>query len=305
MRALVLSGGALKGAFQAGAIAHVLEKGFEPEFIYGISVGALNGGFLVDRVGRRKLAGQPVKWAEIGRDLENFWRQRVTGPDVLIRKRGKFALGYSVITNDFEGMVGTGPLKKLINDELKMQNITGAAPVELIVGAVNMHDGAIVYADRTRPNLLDFVFASTAIPISMPMVKIGPDPFYDGGVRDIAPLGTAINKGATDITCITCQPRTVAGGKFQQGDLFALAGRLMGVITNEIILNDLKFVDRVNRIVRSHGEVAAGGKPPYKEIPCRLVEPETALEGDIEDFDRKVIERLISQGREAAQKQIG
>jgi NTE family protein len=304
MRALVLSGGALKGAFQAGAIAHVLEKGFEPEFIYGISVGALNGGFLADRAGRRRIAGQPVKWAEIGRDLEKFWRDRVTGPDVLIRRRSKLALAYSVVSNDFEGMVGTAPLKKLINDELKMQNVTGA-PVELIVGAVNMHDGAIVYADRTRANLLDYVFASTAIPISMPMVKIGPDPFYDGGVRDIAPLGTAINKGATDITCITCQPRIMEGGKFQKGNLFTLAGRLMGVITNEIILNDLKFVDRVNKVVRTCGEVPAGPKPPYKEIPCRLVEPETALEGDIENFDRKVIDRLIAQGREAAQKQFG
>jgi NTE family protein len=305
MRALVLSGGALKGAFQAGAIAHVLERGFEPEFIYGISVGALNGGFLADRAGRSRLAGKPVKWPEIGRDLEKFWHDRVKGPEVLIRRRSKVALAYSVVTNDFDGMVGTGPLKKLINDELKLQNIRGAAPLELFVGAVNMHDEAIVFADQTRPNLLDFVYASTAIPISMPMVNIGPDPFYDGGVRDIAPLGTAINKGATDITCITCQPRTIEGGTFKKGNLFTLAGRLMGVITNEIILNDLKFVDRVNKVVRTFGEVSAGAKPPYKEIPCRLVEPETTLKGDIEDFNTKVIDDLIAQGREAARKQFG
>ena len=69
--ALVLSGGSIRGAFQAGAIAHVLEKGFKPDGIYGTSVGSLNGGFLAERAGRSKTK-EPA-WPAIGKELENFW----------------------------------------------------------------------------------------------------------------------------------------------------------------------------------------------------------------------------------------
>lgn len=54
MRALVLSGGSIKGAFQAGAIAGLLDAGFRPDIVTGISVGALNGGFLVSRSTRAR-----------------------------------------------------------------------------------------------------------------------------------------------------------------------------------------------------------------------------------------------------------
>ncbi len=43
-RALVLGGGAIKGAYQAGAIKVLLNKGFAPDHLYGISVGSLNAG---------------------------------------------------------------------------------------------------------------------------------------------------------------------------------------------------------------------------------------------------------------------
>jgi len=60
-RALVLSGGSIKGAFQAGAIGHVLTK-FEPDLIVGTSVGSLNGGFLADRASLSPAAPR-VDWA--------------------------------------------------------------------------------------------------------------------------------------------------------------------------------------------------------------------------------------------------
>jgi len=41
--ALVLSGGGSKGAFQAGAIKYLLEKGVKFNVIAGTSVGGLNG----------------------------------------------------------------------------------------------------------------------------------------------------------------------------------------------------------------------------------------------------------------------
>jgi NTE family protein len=57
MKALVLGGGSMKGAFQVGVIQAVLENGFQPEMIYGISVGALNATFLANEAGRQ-MAGK-------------------------------------------------------------------------------------------------------------------------------------------------------------------------------------------------------------------------------------------------------
>ena len=48
MKFLVLGGGSIKGAWQAGAIRAVLESGYQPDFITGISVGSINGPFLVN-----------------------------------------------------------------------------------------------------------------------------------------------------------------------------------------------------------------------------------------------------------------
>ena len=67
MKALVLGGGSIKGAFQAGAVAEVLARGLEPGIITGISVGALNGAYLTERAGRAAPAAPG--WNAIGQEL--------------------------------------------------------------------------------------------------------------------------------------------------------------------------------------------------------------------------------------------
>jgi len=51
MRALVLSGGSIKGAYEAGAILSIVEAGFYPDAVLGISTGALSAAFLVNAIG--------------------------------------------------------------------------------------------------------------------------------------------------------------------------------------------------------------------------------------------------------------
>ncbi len=53
MKALVLGGGSLKGAWQVGVIHAILDTGFRPEMIYGISAGALNGSFMVNEASKQ------------------------------------------------------------------------------------------------------------------------------------------------------------------------------------------------------------------------------------------------------------
>ena len=69
-------------------LASVLEAGYRPDVITGISVGALNGGFLASRAGRAIRAGAGrIDWRSVGWDLVDFWRDRVTGPQAIVERR--------------------------------------------------------------------------------------------------------------------------------------------------------------------------------------------------------------------------
>jgi len=77
--ALVLSGGGSKGAFQAGAIKYLLEKGVKFNVIAGTSVGGLNG-LIVSQNEPEKVPEELDQWwGKIkNRDVyrsHNFWKR--------------------------------------------------------------------------------------------------------------------------------------------------------------------------------------------------------------------------------------
>jgi NTE family protein len=92
-RALVLSGGGIKGAYQAGAIVEVIERGFLPTAIYGISVGSINGGMLASYVGEQVLAGNRPDLLAAARKVEKYWHDSITDFKKLGRPRNKRASG--------------------------------------------------------------------------------------------------------------------------------------------------------------------------------------------------------------------
>src|SRR5438094_8258037 len=70
-RVLVLQGGGALGSYQAGAFQALCHQGFEPEWIAGISIGAINAAIIAgnapeQRVPRLKefweMASAPVPW---------------------------------------------------------------------------------------------------------------------------------------------------------------------------------------------------------------------------------------------------
>src|SRR6476619_6027472 len=73
-RVLVLQGGGALGSYQAGAYQALCRSGFEPEWVAGISIGALNAAILAGnephkRVDRLKefwdMVSQPVPWSPV------------------------------------------------------------------------------------------------------------------------------------------------------------------------------------------------------------------------------------------------
>lgn len=325
-RALVLSGGSIKGAFQAGAMAELLESDFVPDVIYGTSVGSLNGGFLAERAGRTIAKGEEPDWPQLGRTLENFWLEEIHSPSQVGIQRKLLPLVFSVLCSDFKGLINVAPLRRLVQEQIDPENLR-LAPVSFYACAVNLVTGEAVYASEDYAGILDYIIASTAIPIEMPYVEIGKAPYVDGGVREVAPLQRAIDDGADEVVCITCQPERLEGANFRPGNLPEFAMRLMEVVTNELLNNDLRRRERINHWVKTFDDVKAGldsalgsdrmaeaekrqvddllERLPFRQwqsIPITVIRPANEIDLGLMDFTMLEIAKTIKLGRDVAKR---
>lgn len=275
---LVLAGGSVKGAFQAGVIKALFEKGYQPDAIYGVSAGSLNAAYLVNQFGQQANAHLPISYPQAAQDLWDFWELRITHPESLSKPFNLFELGWSALTKKFKGLVDTSPLRDLLQDVLQNRNLS-ASPVGLKVGAVNVLDGAMHYVDPSFENFQEYLLASSAVPILMPVVTINGErrkSYLDGGLRDVAPLQKAIQDGATEVVVIACHTEMIEGGDFDSGDLLALVDRVMDIAVNEILNADL----RVQR----------------PEVKLKIIRPNQPLSIDIQHFTKMDIRRMLEIG---------
>ncbi len=301
-RALVLSGGSIKGAFQAGAVAEILEDGFVPDAIYGTSVGSLNGGFMAERAGRAAARGEEPDWPAIGADLETFWRSEVSSFSKVGRARSPFELFWQVFRTRFDGLIDTTPLQRLVREVLDVENLR-KSPVEFSTCAVNVADGRLRYATPEDPNILDYIVASTAVPITMPIKRVGGEPFVDGGIREVAPLDRACDDGADSVVCVVCDPEELGAVSFDLGDLRPLSQRLMTIVVNELVNDDLKRFREINEMVLARGGVPTEGPLAGKRyIPIVCIRPRRPIPLDLERFTPEQIDQVLKLGRRVARE---
>lgn len=297
MKALVLSGGEIKGAWQAGVIESVLESGFQPDIITGISVGALNAAYLV--------ANYRNDWPSLGRELTQWWETNATSPSKFIKKRKWYELVYRVVFKKWDGLVSTSPLQKMIHEMFKGKLPTRPVDDDFVprtaVGAVNMITGTLGYTESTSPAFIEAVLASAAEPIALPLIDVYNEPHYDGGLRDIAPLKQAISMGATEIVAVVCQPAKMGSAVLNKGDIMALVNRVVGVMTNEIVQTDLERAELMNQLLAElPADVLAH---PYftnkRHLDVRVVRPAAEIGIHLDSFDHADILTMVQAGREA------
>ena len=297
---LVLAGGSVKGAYQAGVIRAVFEAGFRPDAIYGISAGSMNASFLVNDFGRSFLENDGnLNHNQTAHDLCDFWMNNIQTPSSLALRRGTYDLGMSTIRRNFEGLLDTTPLREILHNNIQIRNLN-ASPIGLKVGAVDIINGSIVYADPTNEHFLDYIMASSAIPILMPVVNIGglkKMAYLDGGLRDVAPVKKAIKDGATEIICVACHARNIDGGYFPYGNLLALVDRVMDIAVNECLNADLDWAEFRNECLPRDGSPGEFGiLEGQSRIKLKIIRPERPLNIDIQGFDQEDIERMILLG---------
>lgn len=286
MKALVLGGGSMKGAFQVGAVQAVLESGFEPDMIYGISVGALNSTFLVHEASHQLEMQQSIDWETVGRRLLEFWVTNITQPQNVSILRSRVSLGVNTLMSRFDGLLDPSPLRKLISQQIDLPTLA-KSPVKFKVGAVNVTSGDMVYASQSDPDILDYVTASAALPVLMPSVSIGNSIFLDGGLREVAPIRRAIQDGATDIMLLACHSAKLFNGEtFSPRNVISLMERVRNITVNQIVNNDIDWAE--NYAERS----SLCGHP----IKLTVIRPNSPLQLDLQHFNSDDISRLIVEG---------
>jgi NTE family protein len=202
---LVLQGGGALGAYQAGAYEGLAEAGLEPNWITGVSIGAINAALI---------AGNPPK-KRVER-LRAFWNRVSTSapldvPAALDPMRTVFnrmsaagALAFGIngffsprVPPPFFAADGstnalsfydTEPLKRTL-EELVDFDLINNHSIRLSVGAVKVRTGDSVYFDnRHRKIGADHIRASGSLPPGFPPVTIDGEEYWDGGIVSNSPL---------------------------------------------------------------------------------------------------------------------
>lgn len=295
-KALVLGGGSLKGAFQVGAVMALFESGFVPDQLYGISVGSLNATFLANEAARQQAQNGQVDWVKVGKYLIEFWIRNITKPDDVAVIRSRFRLGYNTLIRRFDGLLDNSPIQNLIRQNIDLEALK-TGPVTLKVGAVDIIEGDMRYADATDPNFLDYIYASSSLPFLMPAIQIGGDhrrAFLDGGLREVAPLRVAIEDGASEIACVACHAKRIYNEKFNYRNLLNLMDRVKDITVNQLVNNDIAWAERFAEREHLHG----------RNLHLTIIRPVEPLSLNLMRFTSEDISRVIVQGYQAGVERL-
>ncbi|CAH0997990.1 hypothetical protein EMA8858_04125 [Emticicia aquatica] len=301
MRALVLGGGSLKGAWQVGVIHAILDTGFKPEMIYGISAGALNGSFMVNEAGRQFLETGSINWDLVNKKLLQFWLENITQPSDIGVLKSKFSLGIDTLLSRFDGLIDTNPLHEKLKKYLDVTTMR-KSPVKLKVGAVNINTGEMHYTDPLEQHFLDYLRASSSLPFIMPAIQIGGDhrkAYMDGGLREVVPLRKAIEDGATEIFCVATHPKNKPLEQFNYRSFFSLIERIKDITVNQFENSDIEWAENYAENYASIGPFSL-----TKKVKLTVIRPKEPLQIELTEFSTKDIKEIIKQGYEFGHKTL-
>jgi len=186
-RALVLSGGGSRGAYQCGVWQALTELGKDIDIVVGVSVGAINGSMVVQ--------GDVIKTA-------NLWREMET--DMVFDVENEMSpaeIAKEMIRN--QGVGSTG-LQKLLHEYVDEEAIR-QSPVDyglLVVELPGFKPHYLWKEDIPEGHLHDFITASSSVYPAIHAHQIGDKMYADGGYEDVCPAFMALEKGATEVIAI-------------------------------------------------------------------------------------------------------
>lgn len=227
MIAFVMSGGANRGALEAGALLALFEAGIKPDILVGTSAGSINASYI---------ATNPT--IEGARQLVEMWKQA---------RREDFFPGrwYNMVWRLVRGrsLFSSDPFRDSIERRLPInkRRFGDLQGVKLYITAANLTTGTLyLYGEDPDASIVDAVMASTAHPLAYPPVRFGNYQLVDGGVIANVPTGIAVDKGATEIYILNVG----YGGEVvsNRGSVFGVLGQSISMMMYQHFVMDLKYI---------------------------------------------------------------
>jgi predicted acylesterase/phospholipase RssA len=201
LRVLVQQGGGALGAYQAGVYERLAAAKLEPDWVVGISIGAINGALIAGNPPQRRAERLREFWERVsvpgwgwlpGQDwsahyamafgVPGFFSPRLT-PAPLAAPGSDAALSY----------YDPAPLRSTLEELVDFDRLNQGG-VRLSVGAVEVVSGDERWFDTAHERItVDHILASGALPPGFPPVMIDGVAYWDGGIVSNTPLQYVID----------------------------------------------------------------------------------------------------------------
>ena len=249
--ALVLQGGGALGAYQAGVYECLAETRYVPQWIAGISIGAINAALIAGNDAASRVDRLRAFWDEVTEDSAAWPDLRLEDLRPLTRKAGSLsallfgAPGFFRPSVYQDLLFGRAPTSfydttalKLTLERLVDFDRINAGEVRLSLGAVNVETGNFAYFDSATMRIgPEHVMASGALPPGFPAIEIDGAHYWDGGLVSNTPLQYVLDAAPRRSTLAF------------QVDLFPAHGRLPG---------DMQEVNERDKDIRYSSRTRAG-----------------------------------------------
>jgi NTE family protein len=206
--ALLLQGGGALGAYQAGVYEALAEADLHPDWVAGISIGAINSAIIAGNPPKRRVDAlrefwhtvsisplgipyfQHVKYDDIQHQLVNQTRAM----SILLFGAPNFFVPrmpppmWLPGSPDKVSYYDNTPLRATLEQLVDFDRIN-SGEMRFSVGAVEVRSGNFIYFDTTTHKIaFEHIAASGSLPPGFPATKIGEEYFWDGGLISNTPL---------------------------------------------------------------------------------------------------------------------
>lgn len=285
MKALVLSGGGNKGAWQAGCIKYLLgDLGIKYDIFCGVSAGAINAAFLSQYCQGHEHAA--------GNKLYELWLQLNTRK--IYKRHFPWGRWHALFKPSF---YDSSPLNELIRNNIKLDAIKNSNK-KVAVGAVSLSTGKYTIFDQNSNYFINAVVASASFPGMLTPIEFDGQLWSDGGLKELSPLKTAIDLGATEIDVIITSPQNRIKKFIKKPTIVDILRRVIDLSTDKIMSNDLEKVEMYNKLVQA-------GLIDKKYVKINILRPNFNLTENLLDFDPIKLKEMAEKGYSDAVSNYG
>jgi NTE family protein len=209
---LLLQGGGALGAYQAGVYEALAEARLHPDWVAGISIGAINSALIAGNAPEKRVDKLRAFWEGVTAprwwEVSDHVRTLLAKGDAARGLVNQMSASLAVATGacgfflprilvpwlapagapEATSYYDTAPLRGTLERLVDFDRIN-ACETRLSIGAVNVRTGNFVYFDtETQTVRPEHVMASGALPPGLPAIEIEGEHYWDGGLVSNTPL---------------------------------------------------------------------------------------------------------------------